>query len=81
MIGQLFIGVEQKVEYRITIVISTVLLCTLRKYVLPKWSKVIMFGIHDEDAAEMVEAFYKTTNTAPFYYTAVGNPELIQSLL
>ena len=40
-----------------------------------------MFGIHDEDAAEMVEAFYKTTNTAPFYYTAVGNPELIQSLL
>jgi len=48
---------------------------TMWDYLNPEF---ILFGVHDEEAANKVEEFYKTITDAPFYKTGVENAELIK---
>ena len=43
---------------------------TMRDFLFPEF---ILFGMHDERAADCAEAFYKTMTNAPFFRTTVEN--------
>jgi UDPglucose 6-dehydrogenase len=38
----------------------------------------ILFGVHDDGATKVVEAFYKTINNAPLFATTIENAEMIK---
>ena len=48
---------------------------TMRDFLNPEF---ILFGVHDEKAAEQAEFFYKTLTNSRFYKTTVENAELIK---
>ena len=48
---------------------------TMENYMNPEF---VLFGVHDDNAAEKAEAFYKTIHDRPFFRTTVENAELIK---
>ena len=41
-------------------------------------AEINLFGVDDENAAQIAEQFYKTVNKAPFFKTTIENAELIK---
>lgn len=48
---------------------------TIRDFYNPEF---ILFGVHDDEAAKVAEAFYKTITDAPFFRTTIENAEMIK---
>lgn len=48
---------------------------TMRDFLNPEF---VLFGVVDNHAAKVMEKFYKTLHTAPFYRTTLENAELIK---
>jgi UDPglucose 6-dehydrogenase len=48
---------------------------TIRNFYNPEF---ILFDAHDNKAAKVVEAFYKTITNAPFFVTTIENAEMIK---
>lgn len=48
---------------------------TIKDFYHPEF---ILFGVHDDQAAQVAERFYKTINSAPFFRTTLENAEMIK---